>query len=264
MLIIGERINSSRSAIAQAIETRDANLIQNEAKVQQEAGAHYLDVNAGSMLGRETECLAWLVETVQQATSLPLALDSPDPAVVKEIIPKTVQTPMINSITLDPERLEGLLPLVAENKAKVIALCQSAELVPETAETKVRIAEQLVEKATAWGVPLENLYIDPLVFPLSTNPQSALATLESIERIMALFPGVHTVCGLSNVSYGLPLRKLINRSFLVACVCHGLDTAIVDPVDKQSYGALKAAAMIMGLDDYCMDFISAYRNERME
>ena len=134
----------------------------------------------------------------------------------------------------------------------------------EGPKTKVRIAGQLVEKATAWGVPLENLYIDPLVFPLSTNPQSALATLESIERIMALFPGVHTVCGLSNVSYGLPLRKLINRSFLVACVCHGLDTAIIDPVDKQSYGALKAAAMIMGLDDYCMDFISAYRNERME
>ncbi|MCG6538043.1 MAG: dihydropteroate synthase, partial [Syntrophales bacterium LBB04] len=238
VLIIGERINSSRSAIAQAIELRDAKFIQQEAKVQEEAGAHYLDVNAGSMFGRETECLSWLVETVQKVTNLPLALDTPDPVVIKELLPKTETTPMINSVTLDPGRIEELLPLVVERNARVIALCQSSELVPETADAKVRLAAQLVEKATAWGVPLDHLYIDPLVFPLSANPQSALTTLDSIQQIMARFPGVHTVCGMSNVSYGLPLRKLVNRSFLVACICHGLDAAIIDPVDKQSYGAL--------------------------
>lgn len=263
MLIIGERINSSRADISRAIEVRDATFIQNEARSQEEAGAHYLDVNAGSMHGREAECLSWLVSTVQEVSNLPLTLDSPDPAVIEKVLPRTAQTPMINSITLDEERLDGLLPLVLERNAKVIALCQSAELVPETAEAKVKLAEQLVEKTTAWGVPLEHLYIDPLVFPLSANPLSGLATLESIERIMTLFPGVHTVCGMSNVSYGLPLRKLVNRSFLVACICHGLDAAIIDPVDKQAYGALKTATMIMGLDDYCMDFITSYRHGLM-
>lgn len=264
MLIIAERINSSRKSIAQAIEARDEEFIRNEASSQAAAGAHYIDVNAGSMLGQETECLTWLVNTVQEATHLPLCLDSPDVNVIQKAFPLARVTPMINSITLEPERLEGLLPLVAEHKAKVIALCQSPEVLAETAEQKVELAGRLVETATRAGIPIDNLYIDPLVYPLSTNPQSGLATLTAIERIMTLFPGVHTVCGLTNVSYGLPNRKLVNRSFLVAAISQGLDSAIIDPTDKQLWGALKAAAMIMGQDDYCMDFISAHREGRLE
>jgi 5-methyltetrahydrofolate--homocysteine methyltransferase len=121
-----------------------------------------------------------------------------------------------------------------------------------------------VEKLTEAGVPLDSLYIDPLVYPLSTNPRSAVGALAAIDRIMYCHPGVHTVCGLTNVSYGLPNRKLVNRSFLVACIAKGLDSAIIDPTDKQLYGALKAATMIMGLDDYCMDFIKAHREGRLE
>jgi len=264
MLIIAERINSSRKSIAEAIKERNSEFIQDEALSQAAAGAHYIDVNAGSMLGQETKCLGWLVDVVQEVVDVPLALDSPDAEAILECFPRTRKTPMINSISLEPSRLERLLPLIVEQRTKVVALCQSPELVAETAGDKVRLAERLVEKATAAGVPLDDLYIDPLVYPIAANPASALHTLLAIERIMRLFPGVHTVCGLTNVSYGLPHRKLVNRSFLIACISRGLDAAIIDPTDNQLYGALKAATMIMGNDEFCMNFIAAHRQGRLE
>jgi cobalamin-dependent methionine synthase I len=113
-------------------------------------------------------------------------------------------------------------------------------------------------------VPLGDIYIDPLVYPLSTNPKSAGATLDAVGEIMKQFPGVHTVCGLTNVSYGLPARKLINRAFLVAAITRGLDSAIIDPTDKLLYAMLKAATLIIGKDDYCKDYICAFREGRVE
>ncbi len=154
---------------------------------------------------------------------------------------------MINSITLEPGRLNGILPLVAEHSTKVIALCQAEDEIAETTEAKVRMAGQLVEKVTSAGVALEDLFIDPLVYP-SGHPtrESAVQTLEAIAQIMARFPGVHTTCGLTNVSHGLPNRKLVNRTFLVAAITKGLDSAILDPTDKQLYSALKAAQVNHG------------------
>jgi 5-methyltetrahydrofolate--homocysteine methyltransferase len=264
MLIIGERINASRKPIAEAISTRNVAFIQNEVKTQVMAGADYLDVNAGTFFGEEAKHLRWIIETVQEVIDLPLCIDSPDPAVIKAMLPLVKKTPMINSITLEPSRLEGILPLVAEHKTKVIALCQSGDSVADTAEAKVKMAGQLVERVKAAGIPLDNLYIDPLVYPLATNDQSALATLDAIEQIMKQFPGVHTTCGLTNVSYGLPNRKLVNRVFLVVAIAQGLDSAILDPTDKQLFGALKATLMIAGKDEFCMQYITAFREGRLE
>jgi 5-methyltetrahydrofolate--homocysteine methyltransferase len=264
MLIIAERINSSRKPIAEAISSRNKVYIQNEARVQDQAGADFIDVNAGTFAGEEAEKLQWVIEVVQEITEKPLCIDSADPTVIRAMIPLVKAAPMINSITLEPDRLEGIIPVVAENKAKVIALCQSGDTMAETADDKFQFAEQLVEKVSAAGIPQGDLYIDPLVYPLSINQQSAVATLEAIERIRAAFPGVHTVCGLSNVSHGLPCRKLVNRSFLVAAITRGLDSAIMDPTDNQLFSALKAAVMINAKDNYCMQFLSAYREGKIE
>ena len=264
MLIIAERINASRKGIAQAIAAGDRAFIQGEAKAQTEAGAHYIDVNAGTFVGEEAEKLRWIVEAVQEVTDLPLCIDSPDPAVIRAMMPLAKKAPMINSITLEGSRIEGILPLVLEYKSKVIALCQAEREMAETAEAKVKLAGQLVEKLTSAGVPLGDIHIDPLVYPLSTNPKSAQATLEAIGEIMRRFPGVHTVCGLTNVSYGLPARKLINRAFLAAAIAQGLDSAIIDPTDKQLYAMMKAVTMVVGKDDYCMDYICAFREGRVE
>jgi len=264
VLIIAERINASRKSIAQAIAQNDAAFIQAEAKKQDAAGADYIDVNAGTFVGEEADKLKWIIDAVQAVTQKPLCIDSPDPEVIKAVIPLVSKTPMINSITLEPERLSGILPIVVAHKAKVIALCQSEDAMAESAEEKLRLAGLLVQKATDAGIPLDNLYIDPLVYPLATNTQSAVATLEAIERIMKTFPGVHTTCGLTNVSHGLPSRRLINRTFLVSAVCRGLDSAILDPTDKQLFATLTAALAVNGRDDFCMNYITAFRGGRLE
>ncbi len=259
MLIIGERINSSRKSIAGAISAGDEAFIQKEAKLQAEAGASYIDVNAAAFVGEEIERLKWVIGAVQEVTDLPLCIDSPDPGAIRAVLPMVNKPPMINSITLEPDRLERILPLVVQYRAKVVGLCQSEEIMAESTDAKVELAGRLVEKVTGAGIPLDDLYIDPLVYPLGTSATSAQSTLEAIERIMKDFPGVHTTCGLTNVSHGLPARKLVNRTFLSACIIRGLDSAIMDPTDKLLYGALKAAVMITGRDDFCMDFIHAFR-----
>lgn len=264
MLIIAERINTSRKYISQAISSENTMFIQDEARAQDLAGADYIDVNAGTFVDEEAEKLKWVINAVQEVTDKPLCIDSPDPEVIKAMVPLADKIPMINSITLEEERLEGILPVVAEHKAKVIALCQSEESMAETFEDKVIIAEKLVERVTAAGIPLTDLYIDPLVYPLSTNPLSAVATLSAIKKIMELFPGVHTTCGLTNVSYGLPARKIVNRAFLVSAISHGLDSAIMDPTDRNLYSALQAALVVNGRDDYCMNFITAFREGKIE
>jgi len=263
MLIVAERINSSRKFVTKAIENKDREFIQNEARIQTEAGADYIDVNAGSFIGEETQRLEWVIQVVQEATDLPLCIDSPDPEVIKAVLPLLDQTPMVNSISMEPVRLEGILPLVAEQGAKVIGLCQSEDTMAETVEDKIRVAGQLVEEVSKMGIPLDDLYIDPLVYPLSSNPDSGLAVLEAIDGIMKEFPGVHTICGLTNVSYGLPSRKLINRTFLVAAITKGLDGVIMDPTDKEIFGALKAALTVVSKDEYCMEYIAAFRDGRL-
>ncbi len=264
MLIIGERINSSRKSIAAAISSGDKAFIRQEARLQVQAGADYIDLNAGAFLGEEIEKLKWVIDVVQEATELPLCIDSPDPRAIKAVLPMVNKPPMINSVTLEPNRLERTLPLVREHRAKVIGLCQSEAMMAESTESKVDLAGQLVDQVSLAGISPEDLYIDPLVYPLCTNTTSARSSLEAIERIMKEFPGVHTTCGLTNVSHGLPARKLVNRTFLAACAIHGLDSAIMDPTDKLLYGALKAAVMIAGRDDFCMEFIQAFRAGRME
>jgi len=259
MLIVAERINSSRKAINRAIKAKDADLIRSEARDQAEAGAHYIDVNAGSFVEQEAEYLCWLVEIVQGATELPVCIDSPDFEAIAAAL-RVVEGPaMINSITLEEVRMVGMLPLVKKYKTKVIALCQRDEGMPATVSDKVKIAEQMVEILTKEGVALNDIYIDPLVYPIATDTQSATATLGAIEKIMQLFPGVHTICGLTNVSFGLPARKLLNKTFLVAAISHGLDSAIIDPTNRELMASLVATEALLNRDGFCSRYIKAYR-----
>lgn len=259
MLIIAERINTSRQAIAEAVAAGNADFIKQEAVAQAGAGADYIDVNAGTFLEQEAERLAWIIEAVQEATDVPLSLDSASPDVLESVLPKVRRRPMINSITLEPGRLSRILPLALEAKAKLIALCQSGQGLAETAEAKAAVADRLVEATGEAGFPIEDLYIDPLVFPLATNTASALETLQAIETIRRRHPAAHTICGLTNVSYGLPARKLVNRTFLTAAVLRGLDAVILDPTDARLGGALKAALLVAGRDGYGLRFIKAFK-----
>jgi 5-methyltetrahydrofolate--homocysteine methyltransferase len=263
MLIVAERINSSRKAINQAIKAKDADFICSEARAQAEAGAHYIDVNAGSFVGQEAECLCWLVEIVQAVTTLPLCIDSPNAEAVAAALRIVNRPAMINSVSLEEERKVGMMPLVQKYGTKVVVLCQSDEGMATTVSDKVKIAEQMVEALTKDGVALGDIYIDPLVYPIATDTRSAIAALGAIEKIMQLFPGVHTICGLTNVSFGLPVRKLLHKTFLAIAMSHGLDSVIMDPTDHQLMASLVAAAALLNRDEFCAGYIKAYRKGKL-
>ncbi|MCG6930875.1 MAG: methyltetrahydrofolate cobalamin methyltransferase [Desulfofustis sp.] len=264
MIIIGELINASRTAIAAAIQGGDKAAIRQVAKDQAEAGADYIDVNAGIFVGREPQYLTWLVQTVQEASDRPCAIDSPDPKAIEAALEAHRGTPMINSISLEKQRYDNLLPIIAGTDMKVIALCMSDEGMPESVEDRLKIADSLVNGLTRNNVPVDNIFVDPLVQPMSVNNSFGVEFINAIEAIVARFPGIHTACGLSNVSYGLPARKLINQTFMTMAICKGLDGAIVNPLDRNMMATIIAAETLMGRDDFCMEYLKAFRAGRLE
>lgn len=260
MIIVGEKINTSRKSIEEAVERRDAAFIATVAREQAEAGANYIDVNAGTFLDREVDCLCWLVETVQSEVDVPLSLDSPNPEALFEAMKRHKGEPMINSISLEAARFESLLPVVTSQPCSVVALCMAQTAMPNTVEERVDVGAELIEKLTDRGMPLEKIFVDPLVQPVSVDTGMGIAALGAIGRIAKDFPGVNTICGLSNISFGLPLRRLVNRSFLALAMSYGLSAAILDPTDKQLMATLFAIEMLLGRDEYCGNFIEAYQN----
>ncbi|MEJ2726181.1 MAG: methyltetrahydrofolate cobalamin methyltransferase [Deltaproteobacteria bacterium] len=263
MIIVGEKINTSRKSIAAAVEQRDVEYIRKVAREQVSAGAHFIDVNAGTFLDRETEFLCWLVQTVQNAVDIPLCLDSPNPAALSEAVKVHRGDPMINSISLETERLRALLPVVAARPCHVVALCMAQTSMPNTIQERVEVGSQLIGELSDQGVPLDRIYVDPLIHPVSVDIQMGKAALGAIRKITQEFPGVNTICGLSNISFGLPERRLINRNFLVLCMAHGLSAAILDPTDKQLMADLLATDMRLGQDEYCQKYIDAYQEGRI-
>jgi 5-methyltetrahydrofolate corrinoid/iron sulfur protein methyltransferase len=263
VLIIGERINSTRKFIREAVLRKDAEFIKTEANRQLQAGAHMLDVNGG-VPGQETELLSWLVNVVQDACDAPLCLDSADPEALQKALPLCKRPPMINSITDEPARFRALLPVIKEHRTKVVALCIAESGPPSGLEDRVDIASRLVDRLTGEGIALADIYVDPCVFPIGTGSRNGLNVLEAVTRIRTRDPGVHTSCGVSNVSFGLPVRKLLNEVFLIMLMSRGMDAAIIDPCDEGVIARLTAAETLRGQDADCMAYIKAYRKGILE
>jgi cobalamin-dependent methionine synthase I len=259
MLIIGELINASRKAIAAAIEKQDQESIAKIARDQSEAGADFIDVNAGVFVGKEPEYLEWLVKTVQAAVDKPCCIDSPDPKAIEKALAAHNGVAMINSISLEKERYDTLMPIIAGTDLKVVALCMSDEGMPETTVDRMRIADKLVNGLLQNHIPMENIYVDPLVQPVSTNNSFGVEFLNTIEQIVKTFDGIHTVCGLSNISFGLPERNFLNQTFMSMAIAKGLDGAIVNPMDKKMMANIITAETLAGKDDYCTAYLKAYR-----
>jgi cobalamin-dependent methionine synthase I len=259
MEIIGEKINGTRKRVAQAIAERDADFIRDMARKQAEAGAAWLDVNAGTHPKQEPNDLVWLVENVQAATDTPLSLDSANPQALAVAIRAVNKTPMINSISGEPERLENILPLVAEHGCCVIALAMGKTKIPETSEDRVAVIHKVMEATHAAGIPDEQVYVDPLAMTIGTCGQSGPVFFDTLRAVHAAYPEVHFTAGLSNISFGLPARSFINRAFLTLALAAGLDSAILDPLDRELRAALLAAELVLGRDDYCLNYTRAYR-----
>lgn len=264
MIVIGEKINGTRKAVGAAIRDRDATFIKALAISQVDAGCVYLDVNAGTPPEREPDDLAWLIETVQSVTDVPLCLDSANPKALKVGLALVEKTPIINSVSGEKKRIEGVLPLALEYKTSLILLAlDDTHGIPDRCEGRLEIVHRLVGLAKGGGLLENQLYVDPLVTAISTGDKNALITFASIREVKGAYPDAHITCGLSNISFGMPLRSLINQTFMCMCIQMGLDSAIIDPNDRRLMGAMMAAEMLAGKDRYCQRFTRAFRTNRI-
>jgi len=259
MQIIGEKINGTLQEVKIAIRERNASFIRDLARRQMEAGAALVDVNAGTLPAEEPDALSWLVKTVQDEVDVPLCLDSANPQALATAIQGIKQTPMINSISGEPSRLDGILPLVAKRGCSVIALAMDEKGIPKGVEERMIVIRRLMDRTRNSGLEDEKVYIDPLVMTISTNTASGGIALETMRAVRAEFPKAHLCAGLSNISFGLPARHLVNRVFLTLALAAGLDAAILDPFDRELRGELLATELVLGRDPHCRNYTRSYR-----
>ncbi|MFV0437446.1 MAG: dihydropteroate synthase [Desulfopila sp.] len=261
--VIGERINTTLKKVQAAVANKDADYIMNDVRLQTEAGATYIDVNAGARIGHEEEDMRWLLEVVQKATDLPLCLDSPDPAILEMAYSLVGKKPLINSISLEKERFEPMMRYLEGKECRIIALCMDDNGMPKSADDIVGRATTLVEKLEKIGFKRDDIFIDPLIQPMSVDITNGQMAMTAIATIMRELKGVHTTGGLSNVSYGLPQRRIINRCFLAMMIAHGYDSAIMDPLDKDIMALMQTADMLAGNDEFCMEYLTAVRADKI-
>jgi 5-methyltetrahydrofolate--homocysteine methyltransferase len=262
MLIIGEKINSSRKDIKDMVESKNKEYIQELAQKQVEGGAEMLDLNIGTIRKNEPEDMKWLVETVQEAVDVPLCIDSPNHEAIKaglEVYNWDKRKALINSVTAEKEKLELILPLVKKYQCSVVSLTMNEQGIPQTSKERFKIADGLIRKLTSEGIPIEDIYIDPLALPVSANIQNANIVLDTLKRIKDSHPEVKTIIGLSNISYGLPERRLINQSFIILAMASDLDAAILDSIDKDLMALIKATDLLLGKDEFCRQYLKAFR-----
>ena len=263
-MIIGELLNSSRKAIRPLMDAYDTEALRKIADAQKDAGADYLDLNCGAYVKEEVERLTWLVENVGLPSGKPLCLDSPNPAALKAVLPMISVPVVINSVSGEEQRYQDVLPLALEYKTKLVALCMAEGDIPQDAKTRCEIGARLIERLFADGMPSEDIYVDPLVQPASVSPDGARVILDTVSQLKAAYPEIHFVCGLSNISYGLPNRKLINRYFLAQIAAAGMDSFILDPTDKQLMGGYLVSQVLLGQDKFCAKYLKAHRKGLFE
>jgi len=266
MLIIGEKINSSRKDIKEMVEGKNKEFIQELAQKQTEGGAQMLDLNIGTIRKNEPEDMRWLVKTVQEAVDVPLCIDSPNyKAIIQglEVYDWDKGKALINSVTAEREKLELILPLVKKYQCSIVALTMNEQGIPQNSKERFKIADGLIRKLTREGIPIEDIYIDPLALPVSANIQNSNIALETLKRINDSHPEVKTIIGLSNISYGLPKRRLINQSFVVLAMACGLDAAILDSTDQKMMALIKATDLLGGKDEFCRQYLQAFRKGKL-
>lgn len=260
VLLVGELFNVSRKEVLENAEQRNAAYFHDIARKQVEAGADYIDVNGNKNLGEEIDLLTWMINTIQEAVDAPLAVDSPNPAAIKAGLALARNgRPMLNSITAERERFSAMLPLVLEYDARVVALCHDEHGIPTTAADLLPVARRLVKDLVSAGVPADDIYLDLLVQPLAMSDQAPTEVLNSLRTIREEFPEVHVISALSNVSFGLPNRRALNRVFLIQALTLGMDSFILNPLDEALIGDIYSTQALLGRDRYCSKYLAWQR-----
>lgn len=259
MILIGEKINGAIPSVAKAIVAKDADFIRNLAKVQSEAGVDYLDVCASVENDIELETLKWLIDLVQEVSDIPISIDSPNANVIAEAIKFCNKPGLINSVSMEGNKVEVIFPLIADTKWECVALLCDDTGIPQNAEKRLEVFAAIMEKAKEYNIVPSRLHIDPLVQMLCTSEDGILTIMDVIKEIKTQYPKIHVTGGASNISFNLPVRKLVNQAFLVLAMRAGMDSAIIDPTKEDLMGMIFATEALLGQDEYCMEYIGAYR-----
>jgi 5-methyltetrahydrofolate--homocysteine methyltransferase len=262
VIIIGERLNSSRKSVYDAFQVKDKNFLIDQTVSQEAAGAQYIDFNAAALVDREIEILRWAIPLLEEKIHGSLSIDTPNVKALEEAFKICRKRPMLNSITGETKRIESLSPLVREFKPQVICLCLDDGGFPRSVAKALAIAKKMSALLQKLGLKPEDIFIDPLVRPVGVDPSAIDLCLKSLAGIKKSLPEIRTVAGISNVSFGLPLRQLMNRTLLVLALQNGLDAAICDPLDNELMAMLHAAEALLGRDPSLRNFLRFIKNQK--
>lgn len=261
MIIIGEKLNGSIPSVAKAIAERDADLIRERAKKQAEAGATFLDVCASVEEDVEVETLKWMIDLVQEVTDTPICVDSPSAKSCVAAIPFCKRPGLVNSVSLEGNKIDTIFPVIADTDWECVALLCDNDGIPDSVERRMKVFHGIMEKAKEYNIAPSRLHIDPLVVTLSTDQTALTVFAECCRQIKAEYPDIHITSGLSNISFGLPTRKNINQAFMVLAMNAGMDSAIVDPTNKNMIGMIYATNALLERDEYCLDYIDKFKDK---
>ncbi|MBT8341881.1 MAG: dihydropteroate synthase [Desulfatitalea sp.] len=265
MIVIAEKINATRSAVREIIEQRDEGRLEDLAQRQVAAGAAYIDVNVGTGNGTrqdEIESMQWAVSRLLDATDKPLCIDSADAAVLEAGLAAMGGRPaMINSTKADVKYLSTVMPLAQRYEAPVVALAMDGQGIPGTVEGRLNACRAIAGACRDYQVPLASVFFDPLVLPVATDAGQGKVTLNTLAAIKAEFPEARTVMGLSNISFGLPGRPMLNAAFLQMAIYAGLDAAIMDPLNADMMQAARTGDALMGKDRHFRKYSRALRRQ---
>jgi len=263
MILIAEKLNGSIPSCAAAIAARDVSYIKDLAKRQADSGVDYIDCCA-SVKENELETLAWMVDAVQSVTDLPISLDSPDVSVIIDAMVLCKKPGMFNSVSGEGDKIDRAFPILAKpenSKWHIMALLCDDTGIPKTAEKRIEVFDFIMDKASEYGIEDNRIHIDPAVEMLCTTDdgEGAFKILNVMKHIKKVRPNVHISGAISNISYNLPVRRLVNQAFAILAIGAGMDSAVLDPLNKDLRGVILAAEAMLGLDDYCAEYVAAYR-----
>lgn len=259
MIFIGESINATIPQVNLSIAQRDETVITELAKAQCDAGADYIDINAGTGKGDEADDLVFLTELVQRVSNKPLCLDSSDPKALRSAASCCREPFILNSVSADKHKISDILPIIDNHACRVIALAHGEGCMPETLEERLHFAGTIVNELHHAGLEDDAIFLDPVLMGLSTDSSAGATALDTIKIFRREYKNIHIILPLSNISFGLPGRSVINNTFMPMTAAAGVDTYILD-VRKSVYTQLKTTLnLLLGQDKYCKHYIKAYR-----
>ncbi len=261
-VIIGERINpTGRKKLLNSLKEGNYDVVRADALSQIEAGAGILDVNAGVPGVDEEPIMRAMIQALTEVTDTPLCIDTADPISLEAALSIYEGKALINSINGEEEKLESILPLVKEYDAAVIALCMDDDGIPSTPQERFAVAAKMIERAGKLGIGPERIVIDPLALTMGADHNAGRIAIETIELVVAEF-GVNVTMGASNISFGMPYRAHINSTFIAMSILAGLTCPITNPLEDEVNLAIQAADLVMGRDDFGMNWIKHYRKRQ--